>query len=97
MKQEQQTIKSKCDSIVENTQGLIDKELLLDNYSNNDTSIKCEICKKGFITAYKFESFDKTETSEMIFCSNAMCWYSRTLTSSSKTSVVEVSPIGVSN
>lgn len=84
---------TKCDDIVENTQGLIDKNLLLDT----DTSKKCMMCKKGFITEMHFESFDKTETSEKVFCSNALCWFNQTRTHVIGTSVIEVTPMVMDN
>lgn len=85
-----------CKSIIENTQGLIDKSLLLvDN--NHNTSKPCNKCKKGFITELNFNSVDESVSSQKFFCSNAMCWYNETSTSIFKTNVIDVIVKGVNN
>jgi len=84
----QQTIQERCDSIVEDTQGLIDKTQLLDSEfleptTNDDTSHVCgrELKDKpgkcgGFITNREFE-FDGMIVLLKSYCSNALCLFDK--------------------
>jgi len=82
-----QTLKTQttCDDIIENTQALIDKDLLLDF----GTSVICNKCSKGFVTKLEFESLDGSVSSKKIYCSNALCNENKTITYPIGSSVIE--------
>lgn len=41
--------------------------------------VNCKKCDRGFITCVQFESLDSTESTEIVYCSNALCEFSRTM------------------